>query len=118
MAAAFFNRLADRAKARAISAGTRPAQRVHPGVVTTMGEVGVDLSAVKPQRLTPELAAQAQVLITMGCGEECPVVPGVRRFDWPLADPADASPDGVREIREQVRELVRQLIAGEGWGSG
>src|SRR5688572_13046265 len=87
MAAAFFNRLADPARARAISAGTQPAAAVHPVVVEVMGELGIDLKDAQPRRLTPELASEAQLLVTMGCGEECPVVPGLRRDDWPLDDP-------------------------------
>jgi arsenate reductase len=89
MAAAFFNKLADPAKARAISAGTTPGERVHPEVVTVMQEEGIDLSAARPQKLTTTLAGEAQLLITMGCGDECPYVPGLRRDDWPLARPRD-----------------------------
>ena len=87
MAAAFFNKLADPAKARALSAGTTPGDRVYPEVVAVMQEEGIDLSGARPQKLTAELAAEAQLLITMGCGDECPYVPGVRRDDWPLEDP-------------------------------
>ncbi len=87
MAAAFFNDLADPARARAVSAGTAPAERVHPEVVAAMREVDIDLSGARPQRLTRELAAPAQLLVTMGCGEACPVVPGLRRDDWPVDDP-------------------------------
>ena len=78
MAAAWFNRLADPAKARAISAGTDPGSRVHPEVIDAMNEVGVNLSKAGTTRLTTEVAQQAQMLITMGCGDQCPVVPGVR----------------------------------------
>jgi protein-tyrosine-phosphatase len=81
MAAAFFNKLADPAKARALSAGTAPGDRVYPEVVAVMQEEGIDLSGARPQELTAELAAQAQLLITMGCGDECPYVPGLRRED-------------------------------------
>ncbi len=87
MAAAFFEALADPAKARAISAGTRPGERVHPEVVTVMREIGIDLASARPRRLTPELAAGAALLVTMGCGDECPAVPGAQREDWPLEDP-------------------------------
>ena len=83
MAAAFFNRLADARLAQAVSAGTQPAEQVHPVVVTAMAEVGIDLAAAKPQKLTAELAQGADLLITMGCGDECPYVPGLRREDWP-----------------------------------
>ncbi len=79
MAAAFFNRLADRTKAEAISAGTEPGLRVHPEVLAVMQEVGIDLSHAKPQKLTQELATNAALLITMGCGDKCPYVPGLRR---------------------------------------
>ena len=112
-AAAFFNRLADPAKARAKSAGTAPGSRVHPPVVTAMQEVGLDLSRARPQQLTPELAATAHVLITMGCGDECPVVPGVKRDDWPLDDPKDKPLDEVRRIRDEIHRRVEQLVADE-----
>ena len=79
MAAAFFNQMANPALARAISAGTRPAACVHPEVVEAMRDVGIDLAEAKPRLLTPELAADAQLLVTTGCGDECPLVPGLRR---------------------------------------
>jgi arsenate reductase (thioredoxin) len=113
MAAAWFNALSDPAKARAISAGTEPGSRVHPEVVEVMREVGIDLSSVKPQLLTDELASGATLLVTMGCGEACPVVPGLRRMDWPLEDPKGKSVERVRAIREEVRERVVALIAAE-----
>ena len=75
MSAAFFNDLADSAKGHAISAGTKPANNVHREVIDAMREVGIDLSAVRPQKLTPELAQDADLLITMGCGDECPYSP-------------------------------------------
>ena len=84
MAAALFNALARPEKARASSAGTEPGPRVHPEVVEVMREKGIDLSSLRPRALTPELAATVELLITMGCGEACPVVPGARRDDWPL----------------------------------
>ena len=115
MAAAWFNRLADTEMARALSAGTRPATRVHPEVVEAMREVDIDLSGAKPQLLTPELAQGAEMLVTMGCGDECPVVPGLRRHDWPLEDPKGQPPTRVREIRDEIRARVTQLIAREGW---
>src|SRR5262245_209379 len=83
MAAAWFNRLLDPAKARAISAGTAPGPHVHPDVVTAMREVGFDLAGASTTKLTPELARHAQVLVTMGCGDQCPYVPGAERDDWP-----------------------------------
>jgi arsenate reductase len=117
MAAALFNALADPAKARALSAGTKPASRVHPEVVEVLREVGIDLSNTQPRRLTPQLAASADVLVTMGCGEECPVVPGVRREDWPLRDPKGLPLDEVRRIREDVRGRVEELVRAEHVGT-
>ena len=115
MAAAFFNAVADRAVARALSAGTAPGDHVHPEVVAAMREVGIDLAANRPQLLTPALAAGAALLVTMGCGEACPVVPGVERADWPLPDPKGQSPDRVRAIRDQIRARVEELVAARGW---
>jgi arsenate reductase (thioredoxin) len=115
MAAALFNALVDPARARAISAGTNPATRVHPEVVEAMREVALDLAAAPTTRLTPELAAEAGLLVTMGCGDECPVVPGARRDDWPLEDPKGKPLDRVREIREEVRRRVEALLRAEGW---
>jgi arsenate reductase len=113
IAAAWFNRLADPAKARAISAGTEPGPRVHPEVAEVMREVGSDLSGARPQKLTPELAQQAQVLVTMGCGDKCPYVPGARVEDWPVQDPKDRPLERVREIRDEIRQRVAELIAQE-----
>jgi len=115
MAAAFFNALANPSIARAVSAGTHPGERVHPVVVQAMREVEIDLSSAKPQLLTDRLAADAQLLITMGCGDECPVVPGLRRDDWPLADPKEQPIERVREIRDDIKGRVRRLLANEGW---
>ena len=114
IAAAFFNKLADPAKARALSAGTIPGDRVHPEVVRVMQEEGIDLSSARPQKLTTELAAEVQLLITMGCGDECPYVPGVRRDDWPLDDPKGQPIERVRAIRDDIRARVEALIAQEG----
>lgn len=113
MAAAWFAHLADPSKARAISAGTQPGTRVHPEVAAAMREVGIELEGQKPQRLTDTLAAGATMLITMGCGDECPVVPGARRDDWPLADPKGKPLEEVRRIRDDVRARVEALIASE-----
>jgi arsenate reductase len=115
MAAAFFNALADPDKARAVSAGTQPGERVHPEVQSAMAEVGIDLSGARPQRLTDELARSAGWLITMGCGEACPHVPGLRREDWPLEDPKGKPVERVREIRDEVRARVSALLSREGW---
>src|SRR5262245_4422773 len=87
IAAAFFTAFADPNRARAISAGTQPAERVHSEVIEAMREVGIDVSGNRPQRLTDELVREASLLVTMGCGEQCPYVPGLRRDDWPLPDP-------------------------------
>ena len=116
IAAAYFNALADTGKARAVSAGTEPASQVHPEVVSVMREVGIDLSAAKPQLLTTEMAAGASLLVTMGCGESCPLVPGVRRLDWPLSDPKGQAIDAVRAIRDDIRARVAQLVAEGDWG--
>ena len=113
MAAALFNKRADPSKARALSAGTNPGGRVHPEVVTVMREEGVDLVDARPQKLTPELASQAQLLITMGCGDECPFVPGLRRDDWPLEDPKGQPVERVREIRNDIRRRVEALVDAE-----
>ena len=110
MAAALFNRAADPTRARAIAAGTQPADRVHPVVVEAMRELGIDLSQARPQTLTEELAAQADTLITMGCGEQCPVIPGVTRDDWPLPDPAHQDLATVRTIRDLIEKRIAQLI--------
>ena len=115
MSAAFFNLLADPAKARAISAGTQPGERVHPEVVAAMREVGIDLSGGKPQKLTGELARSAAWLVTMGCGDECPVIPGVRRDDWRLPDPKGEPVERVSEIREEVRRRVEGFVEEQGW---
>jgi arsenate reductase (thioredoxin) len=116
MAAAFFNQLADRRKAEAVSAGTEPGVRVHPEVLAVMQEVGIDLSDAKPQKLTQELANDAALLITMGCGDKCPYVPGLRRDDWPLRDPKGLPRDEVRAVRDEVRSRVHSLIEAEGVG--
>lgn len=115
MAAAFFAVLADPQKARAISAGTKPGTGVHPEVLTTMREVGIDLLAARPALLTEEVARTASLLVTMGCGEACPVVPGLRREDWPLEDPKGRAVEDVRRIRDEVRRLVVELVDREGW---
>ncbi|MFO0620359.1 MAG: arsenate reductase ArsC [Polyangia bacterium] len=110
MAAAWLNHLADPTKLRALSAGTDPAAGVHPVVVQVMQEVGINLEGSIPQRLTTELASQASLLITMGCGEACPVIPGLRREDWPLSDPKDQRVEQVRLIRDDIRQRVKQLL--------
>jgi len=115
IAAAWFNALGDPSKVRAISAGTEPGPRVHPEVLAAMREVGIDLEGTQPQKLTENLAQGATMLVTMGCGEQCPVVPGLRRADWPLEDPKGKPIERVREIRDEIRQRVIELLAAEGW---
>ena len=88
---------------------------MHPEVVAAMNEVGIDLSAGQPQFLSDELAQTAALLVTMGCGEACPHVPGLERQDWPLEDPKGKPVERVREIREEVRGRVAELLEAEGW---
>jgi arsenate reductase (thioredoxin) len=114
MAAAWFNQRADGSKARAVSAGTQPGTRVHPEVLEAMKEEGIDLSGAKPQLLTDDLARGATMLITMGCGEACPAIPGLRRDDWPLEDPKGKPIERVREIRDDVRQRIDDLVRREG----
>jgi len=118
MAAAFFNRTADTSKARGISAGTRPASTVHPEVLASMREVGIDLSSARPQLLTTELAAGARHLVTMGCAEECPYLPGLQVQDWPLEDPKGKPQERVREIRDEIRDRVKTFVEAQGWARG
>jgi len=115
MAAAWFNRFADSSKARAISAGTDPGPRVHPEVVAAMREIGIDLAGAPTTKLSSEVANQAQMLVTMGCGDQCPYVAGVERDDWPLEDPKGKPIETVREIRDAIRDRVRALVEREGW---
>jgi arsenate reductase len=88
---------------------------VHPEVLAAMSEVGIDLSAAATTRLTPELAAGASMLVTMGCGDECPVVPGVTRDDWPLEDPKGKPIETVRAIRDEIRDRVQVLLEHQRW---
>ncbi|MFL5387893.1 MAG: arsenate reductase ArsC [Myxococcales bacterium] len=115
IAAALFNALADPSKARAISAGTQPGPKIHPEVLMVLREAGVELAEEKPRLLTQEIARQASWLITMGCGEACPVVPGVKRLDWPLLDPKGQPLPVVREVRDEIRARVQEFIQREGW---
>lgn len=110
MAAAWFNLLRTDPNQHAVSAGTSPADRVHPEVVAVMKEVGIDLSSARPQKLTPELASGADLLVTMGCGDKCPYVPGLRVEDWPLEDPKGQPLTRVRAIRDDIRARVEALI--------
>ena len=115
MAAAFFDAEADPGHAQAASAGTQPAGAVHPAVVQAMREAGLDLSGAVPRRLTDELARGARLLVTLGCGEACPAVPGLERLDWPLRDPRGEALDAVRAIRDEVRARVGALLEERGW---
>jgi arsenate reductase (thioredoxin) len=114
MAAALFNSLVNPDRARAVSAGTAPANHVQPEVVMAMRQGGIDLTDAVPQRLTDELASSANILVTMGCGEACPVVPGAKRLDWELPDPKGQDLDQVREIRDEIKRQVERLILAEG----
>lgn len=116
MAAAFFNTLADPSRARALSAGTRPASSVHPEVITVMHEVGLDLSGATPHYLSIDISKDAHILITMGCGDDCPLVPGVERDDWPLDDPKEQPLEAVRQIRDEIKKRVMELVKERRWG--
>jgi arsenate reductase len=115
MAAAWFNRLADPLKARAICAGTQPADHVHPVVVEAMKEKDIDLSRAEPRKLTAEFARDAAFLVTMGCGESCPYIPGVPILDWPLPDPRGQGIESVRTIRDEVETRVRAFVKQHAW---
>ena len=115
IAAALFNACADPTKARAISAGTQPAARVHPEAIAVMRARGIELCAHTPQQLTPELAAGVNWLITMGCGDECPVVPGTQRDDWPIADPKGQPPAAVDTIAAEIGARVQRLVDDQRW---
>lgn len=116
MANALFNSLADPAKAKSVSAGTQPGTQVHPVCQEAMLELGIDLSGQQPQKLTEELAQTTNLLITMGCGEACPYVPGLKKEDWPLPDPKGQGIEAVRETRDKIKALVLDLLEREGWG--
>jgi arsenate reductase len=111
MSQALFERAADGAGHEAASAGTTPGDHVHPEVVEVMRELGVDLSDRVPQRLTDELAAWADVVVTMGCGDACPYVPGVRYLDWELEDPKGRPVEEVRATRDEIARRVQGLLA-------
>jgi len=95
---------------RALSAGTTPAEHVHPEVVEVMQELGIDLSDRTPQLLTRELAEQADILVTMGCGDQCPYIPGKRYIDWELSDPSGQPIEQVRHIRDEIARRVEALL--------
>jgi arsenate reductase len=110
MSAALFERAA-KGRHQALSAGTAPAERVHPEVVQVMRELGIDLSDRTPRKLDLELAQQADVVVTMGCGDECPYIPGKRYLDWALEDPQGRPIDEVRTTRDDIADRVAALIA-------
>jgi protein-tyrosine-phosphatase len=109
MSQALFQR-ASGGRHRALSAGTTPATHVHPEVVKVMRELDIDLAGRTPQLLTADLAAQADIVVTMGCGDECPFIPGKRYIDWDLADPAGRTLDQVRAIRDDIDQRVHALV--------
>jgi arsenate reductase len=115
MAAAFFNLLADPGRATAVSAGSRPGDRIAPEVVAAMKEVGVDLSRARPRLLTGDLVHRASLLVTMGSGVECPYVLGLRTETWALGDPEGQPLAQVRAIRDNVGLMVAQLVSSRGW---
>ncbi len=110
MSEALFNRAAG-GRHRALSAGTDPADSVHWQVIEVMNEVGIDLAKQRPKLLTTELAQEADLVVTMGCGDSCPFIPGRRYLDWELPDPADQPVDVVRAIRDDIDGRVRRLLA-------
>jgi arsenate reductase (thioredoxin) len=116
MSQALFERAAG-GRHTAASAGTQPGERVHPRVVEAMGELDIDLADRTPKPLTRELAEQADVVVTMGCGDECPYIPGKRYIDWELQDPAGLSLEEVRTIRDEIAGKVRDLVAALDKGS-
>ena len=109
MSQALFERAAD-GRHTAASAGTTPGERVHPEVVQVMDELGIDLSDRVPRELTTELAEEADVVVTMGCGDECPYIPGKRYVDWELPDPKGRPLEEVRVTREEIERRVRELV--------
>jgi arsenate reductase (thioredoxin) len=110
MSEALFERAAG-GRHRALSAGTTPAERVHPEVVEAMRELDIDLAGRRPRGLTRELAEQADVVVTMGCGDECPYIPGKRYLDWELEDPKGRPIEEVRRTRDDIARRVEALVA-------
>jgi arsenate reductase len=109
MAAALLERLAE-GRVRVISAGSDPADRLNPAVVEAMKEAGIDISAERPKRLEDGMVRESDVVITMGCGDACPIYPGKRYEDWELEDPSGKDLDTVRRIRDEIRERVEELV--------
>ncbi len=112
MSQALFERATDGAHT-ALSAGTTPAAQVHPEVVQVMRELDIDLAGRRPQLLTRELAEQADLIVTMGCGDRCPYIPGKRYLDWDLPDPQGRPLDEVRAIRDEIARRIASLLADE-----
>jgi arsenate reductase len=110
MSEALFERAAG-GRHEAESAGTTPAERVHPEVIAAMRELGVDLDGRRPRRLERAAAERADVVVTMGCGDECPYIPGKRYIDWELPDPSGMPLERVREVRDEIDRRVRALVA-------
>ena len=110
MSQALFDRLAGGDRHHAQSAGTEPAATIHGNVVTVMREEGLDLGPRAPRLLTDELAKWADLVVTMGCGDACPVLPGKRYVDWDLPDPAGLRLDEVRAIRDDIKTRVASLV--------
>jgi arsenate reductase len=110
MAAAF---LSEKAGGRVVvhSAGSAPGEALNPAVVSAMAELGIDIAAEKPKRITDQMGKSADVIVTMGCGDACPVYPGKRYLDWKLPDPAGKSLDEVRSIRDEIEVHVESLLA-------
>jgi protein-tyrosine-phosphatase len=117
MSRALFERAAE-GRHGAEAAGTQPAARLHPAVVEAMAEIGFDLSDRSPRLLTREMAERADVVVTMGCGDECPYIPGKRYVDWELQDPEDMSIEEVRELRDEIAGRVAALVEELDGGAG
>jgi arsenate reductase len=117
MALGWFETLAA-GRALAYSGGSEPAAQVNPAAVAAMAEVGIDIAGYEPKRWTDAMLREADVVVTMGCGDTCPVVPGTRYEDWPLDDPAGKGVDAVRPIRDEIGERVRGLLADLGVPAG
>ena len=111
MALGYFERLAS-GQAQAMSAGSEPAEQLNPVAVQAMAEVGIDIANFQPKRWNQELLNATDIVITMGCGDECPYVPGCRYIDWPIPDPAGQDLPTVRNIRDDIERRVRELLDG------
>lgn len=110
IAAALFNKMVNPAKAKAISAGTHPADEVHPNILAVMSEIGIDLSDEKPKKISLKMLKKADVFVTMGCEEECPILPTIENIKWEISDTYMESLEEARRIRDQLSSLVQSLI--------